>query len=39
MANDECKEGKVHMINAEDVFEALYEIEFPEFVEPLRTAL
>ncbi|KAE8805751.1 DNA polymerase epsilon subunit 3 [Hordeum vulgare] len=38
-ANDVCKDGKRQMINAEDVFKALDEIEFPEFLEPLRTAL
>ncbi|KAM3295173.1 hypothetical protein ACQJBY_037814 [Aegilops geniculata] len=38
-ANDVCKDGKRQTINAEDVFKALDEIEFPEFVEPLRTAL
>uniref|UniRef100_A0A453GZR3 Transcription factor CBF/NF-Y/archaeal histone domain-containing protein n=1 Tax=Aegilops tauschii subsp. strangulata TaxID=200361 RepID=A0A453GZR3_AEGTS len=36
-ANDVCKDGKRQTINAEDVFKALDEIEFPEFVEPLRT--
>ena len=34
-----CKDGKRQSINAEDVFKALDEIEFPEFVDPLRTAL
>ncbi|KAI4999945.1 hypothetical protein ZWY2020_004534 [Hordeum vulgare] len=38
-ANDVCKGEKRQMINVEDVFKALEEIEFPEFVEPLRTAL
>ncbi|KAE8807247.1 glutathione gamma-glutamylcysteinyltransferase 1 [Hordeum vulgare] len=38
-ANDVCKDGKREMINVEDVFKALDEIEFPEFVDPLRTAL
>ncbi|KAI4998043.1 hypothetical protein ZWY2020_053385 [Hordeum vulgare] len=37
--HDVCKDGKRQMINAEDVFKALDEIEFPEFLEPLRTAL
>lgn len=38
-ANDVCKEAKRQTINAEDVFKALDEIEFAEFVEPLRTSL
>uniref|UniRef100_A0ACD5XYE1 Uncharacterized protein n=1 Tax=Avena sativa TaxID=4498 RepID=A0ACD5XYE1_AVESA len=38
-ANDMCKDAKRQTINAEDVFKALDEIEFPEFVEPLRTSL
>ncbi|KAM7522595.1 hypothetical protein LguiA_012497 [Lonicera macranthoides] len=38
-ANDVCKENKRQTINAEDVFKALEEIEFPEFVEPLRAYL
>ncbi|CAM0953148.1 unnamed protein product [Alopecurus aequalis] len=38
-ANDVCKDAKRQTINAEDVFKALDDIEFPEFVEPLRTAL
>ncbi|KAI4993299.1 hypothetical protein ZWY2020_007612 [Hordeum vulgare] len=38
-ANDVCKDGKMQMINAEDVFKALDEIDFLEFVDPLRTAL
>lgn len=38
-ANDICKESKRQTINAEDVFKALEEIEFPEFVEPLKASL
>uniref|UniRef100_A0A2P2J3B8 CCAAT-box binding transcription factor subunit HAP3-related family protein n=1 Tax=Rhizophora mucronata TaxID=61149 RepID=A0A2P2J3B8_RHIMU len=38
-ANDICKESKRQTINADDVFKALEEIEFPEFVEPLRSSL
>ncbi|XP_009605311.1 DNA polymerase II subunit B4 [Nicotiana tomentosiformis] len=38
-ANDICKESKRQTINAEDVFKALEEIEFPEFIEPLRASL
>ncbi|MQL73035.1 hypothetical protein Taro_005369 [Colocasia esculenta] len=38
-ANDICRESKRQLINAEDVFKALEEIEFPEFVEPLKVSL
>lgn len=38
-ANDICKESKRQTISAEDVFKALEEIEFPEFVASLRTSL
>nr|XP_043634435.1 DNA polymerase epsilon subunit 3-like [Erigeron canadensis] len=38
-ANDICKESKRQTISAEDVFKALEEIEFPEFVGSLRTSL
>ncbi|KAK3027197.1 hypothetical protein RJ639_040368 [Escallonia herrerae] len=38
-ANDICRESKRQTINAEDVFKALEEIEFAEFVEPLRASL
>ncbi|KAJ3707614.1 hypothetical protein LUZ61_011319 [Rhynchospora tenuis] len=38
-ANDICKESKRQTINAEDVLKALEEIEFNEFIEPLRSAL
>ncbi|KAI8524346.1 hypothetical protein RHMOL_Rhmol13G0143400 [Rhododendron molle] len=39
MANDICKESKRQTINAEDVFKALEEMEFPEFVGPLKASL
>ncbi|CAN1171369.1 DNA polymerase II subunit B4 [Linum perenne] len=38
-ANDISKESKRQTINAEDVLKALDEIEFPEFVAPLRSSL
>ncbi|GAB2214853.1 hypothetical protein Droror1_Dr00019218 [Drosera rotundifolia] len=38
-ANDICKESRRQTINAEDVLKAVEEIEFPEFVEPLRASL
>ncbi|KAF3788807.1 DNA polymerase epsilon subunit 3 [Nymphaea thermarum] len=38
-ANDICKESKRQTVNAEDVFKALEEIEFQEFVGPLRASL
>lgn len=38
-ANDICKESNRQTINAEDVFKALDDIEFSEFVEPLRASL
>ncbi|KAF5200470.1 Dna polymerase epsilon subunit [Thalictrum thalictroides] len=38
-ANDVCKESKRQTINAEDVFKALEEIEFPEFIGPLKASL
>ncbi|PKA67180.1 Nuclear transcription factor Y subunit B-3 [Apostasia shenzhenica] len=38
-ANDICKESKRQTINAEDVFKALDEMEFPEFIQPLRASL
>ncbi|KAF5931164.1 hypothetical protein HYC85_032037 [Camellia sinensis] len=38
-ANDICKESKRQTINADDVFKALEEIEFPEFVGPLKASL
>ncbi|KAL3518551.1 hypothetical protein ACH5RR_021140 [Cinchona calisaya] len=38
-ANDICKESNRQIINAEDVMKALEEIDFLEFVEPLRASL
>ncbi|KAL5205552.1 hypothetical protein ABZP36_033761 [Zizania latifolia] len=38
-ANDMCKESKRQTINADDVLKALDEMEFSEFVVPLRTSL
>lgn len=38
-ANDMCKESKRQTISADDVLKALDEMEFAEFVEPLRTSL
>ena len=38
-ANDICKESNRQIINAEDVFKALEEIDFPEFVQSLRAFL
>ncbi|XP_038973727.1 DNA polymerase epsilon subunit 3-like [Phoenix dactylifera] len=38
-ANDICKESNRQTINAEDVIKALEEIEYPEFIEPLRISL
>lgn len=38
-ANDVCKESKRQIISAEDVFKALEEIDFAEFVGPLRASL
>ncbi|XP_066399116.1 DNA polymerase II subunit B4-like [Miscanthus floridulus] len=38
-ANDMCKESKRQTISADDVLKALDEMEFSEFVEPLRTSL
>ncbi|RLM86054.1 DNA polymerase epsilon subunit 3 [Panicum miliaceum] len=38
-ANDMCKESKRQTINADDVLKALDEMEFSEFLEPLRTSL
>jgi hypothetical protein len=34
-----CKESKRQTISADDVLKALDEMEFSEFVEPLRTSL
>ncbi|KAH9699742.1 CBFD NFYB HMF domain-containing protein [Citrus sinensis] len=38
-ANDICKESKRQTINAEDVLKAIEEIDFTEFVDPLRDSL
>ncbi|XP_020214165.1 DNA polymerase epsilon subunit 3 [Cajanus cajan] len=38
-ANDICKESKRQIINAEDVFKALEDTEFPEFIRPLKASL
>ncbi|KAK1276212.1 hypothetical protein QJS04_geneDACA011752 [Acorus gramineus] len=38
-ANDICKESKRQTMNADDVLKALEEIEFPEFVGPLKASL
>lgn len=38
-ANDICKENKRQIVSAEDVFQALDDMEFPEFIEPLRSFL
>ncbi|GAB4824696.1 DNA polymerase II subunit B4 [Ancistrocladus abbreviatus] len=38
-ANDICKESRRTTINAEDVLKALDEIEFSEYVDPLKAAL
>lgn len=38
-ANDICKESRRQIINAEDVFKALEETEFAEFIRPLRASL
>ncbi|KAK7263408.1 hypothetical protein RJT34_30997 [Clitoria ternatea] len=38
-ANDICKESKRQIISADDVFKALEETEFPEFVRPLKASL
>ena len=38
-ANDICHESKRQIINVDDVFNALQDIDFGEFVEPLKDAL
>lgn len=38
-ANDICKESNRQTLSAEDVFKALDDIEFSEFVAPLRASL
>ncbi|KAK8921254.1 hypothetical protein KSP39_PZI020880 [Platanthera zijinensis] len=38
-ANDICKESNRQTISAEDVFKAIEDMEFPEFIQPLRASL
>lgn len=38
-ANDICRESKRQTINADDVLKALEDIEFPDFVMPLKASL
>lgn len=38
-ANDICKESKRQIINADDVFKALEETEYSEFIRPLKASL
>ncbi|KAH7415373.1 hypothetical protein KP509_14G040000 [Ceratopteris richardii] len=38
-ANDICKDAKRQIISADDVLKAIEEIEFVEFLEPLRASL
>ncbi|XWS71462.1 hypothetical protein CRYUN_Cryun03dG0139900 [Craigia yunnanensis] len=38
-ANDICKESRRQTMNAEDIFRALEEIEFTDFVKPLKSSL
>ncbi|EEF38539.1 DNA polymerase epsilon subunit 3 [Ricinus communis] len=38
-ANDICKEANRQTMNADDVFKALEEIEFSEFIRPLKASL
>ncbi|XP_028756857.1 DNA polymerase epsilon subunit 3 [Neltuma alba] len=38
-ANDICKEARRQIINADDVFKALEETEYSEFVQPLKASL
>ncbi|GMN60198.1 hypothetical protein TIFTF001_029287 [Ficus carica] len=38
-ANDICKESKRQTINSDDVLKALEEIEFSEFLKPLKASL
>ncbi|KAL9658942.1 hypothetical protein QQ045_000006 [Rhodiola kirilowii] len=39
MANDICKESKRQTMNADDVLKAIEEIDFPEFLGPLKATL
>eukprot|EP00850_Spirogloea_muscicola_P016859 SM000140S00608 [mRNA] locus=s140:151582:159394:- [translate_table: standard] len=38
-ANDICREHKRQTISADDVFKAITELDFPEFLDPLRETL
>lgn len=38
-ANEICRESKRQTINADDVFKAVEELDFPEFSEPLMRCL
>ncbi|GMY15807.1 DNA polymerase epsilon subunit 3 [Fagus crenata] len=38
-ANDICRESKRQTMNADDVLKALEEIEFPDFLNPLKASL
>jgi hypothetical protein len=38
-ANDFCREGRRTTISANDVYQALKELDFEEFVEPLQAFL
>lgn len=38
-ANDICKESRRQIVNAEDVFNALDEIQFSDLVSPLKASL
>ncbi|XP_043698869.1 DNA polymerase epsilon subunit 3 [Telopea speciosissima] len=38
-ADDICKDSKRQIINADDVLKAIEEIEFPEFIGPLKASL
>lgn len=38
-ANDFCREGRRTTISANDVYQALRELDFEEFVEPLKAFL
>lgn len=38
-ANDLCRESKRQTISSDDVFKALEEIEFHDFIDPLRASL
>ncbi|KAL1323465.1 hypothetical protein HN51_033798 [Arachis hypogaea] len=38
-ANDICKESKRQIVNADDIFKALEETDFSEFIRPLKASL